>query len=208
MSANYKLVRTPNSKKDGQSMPYHARFVSSGTLSLEEFIKVAEVRSSFSPADIKGVLQLLQDLMVDCLKFGYNIRLEGIGTFSLSIQCPAVMDKKKIRSESVHFRDVTFRSAVDLRKRLKGMPLFRAKEQKGKKTFSTDESRRRMLTYLDRYRFITRSTYMQLNHCCQTKAVNNLNQFCREGILVRHGRGPTTFYMQKEADVLPAGNVK
>ena len=88
MSANYKLVRNPNPnpEESGKSLPLHPRLVSCGTIHTGEFISRAKSRSSFSPADMKGILQLFQDMMVDFLMFGYNVELEGIGTFSVSFQ--------------------------------------------------------------------------------------------------------------------------
>ena len=127
MSANYKLVRNPNPnpEESGKSLPLHPRLVSCGTIHTDEFISRAKSRSSFSPADMKGILQLFQDMMVDFLMFGYNVELEGIGTFSVSLKSRPVMEKNEIRAESIHFKDVKFRSSKELRDRLKTMPVFR-----------------------------------------------------------------------------------
>ena len=57
--------------------------------------------------------------------FGYNVELEGIGTFSVSLKSRPVMEKNEIRAESIHFKDVKFRSSKELRDRLKTMPVFR-----------------------------------------------------------------------------------
>ena len=120
MSANYKLVRNPNPnpEESGKSLPLHPRLVSCGTIHTDEFISRAKSRSSFSPADMKGILQLFQDMMVDFLMFGYNVELEGIGTFSVSLKSRPVMEKNEIRAESIHFKDVKFRSSKELRDRL------------------------------------------------------------------------------------------
>lgn len=57
MSANYKLVRNPNPnpEESGKSLPLHPRLVSCGTIHTGEFINRAKSRSSFSPADMKGI---------------------------------------------------------------------------------------------------------------------------------------------------------
>ena len=70
-------------------------------------------------------LAAFQDMMVDFLMFGYNVELEGIGTFSVSLKSRPVMEKNEIRAESIHFKDVKFRSSKELRDRLKTMPVFR-----------------------------------------------------------------------------------
>ena len=47
--------------------------------------------------------------------YGYNVELEGIGTFSVSLKSRPVMEKNEIRAESIHFKDVKFRSSKELR---------------------------------------------------------------------------------------------
>ena len=52
-------------------------------------------------------------MMVDFLMFGYNVELEGIGTFSVSLKSRPVMEKNEVRAESIHFKDVKFRSSKE-----------------------------------------------------------------------------------------------
>ena len=198
MSANYKLVRTPSPKKSGEERPLHVCYVPNKTVSLKDMEKMLLSTSSFSMADVKGVLHLLQTAIVDNLMMGNDVCLDGIGTFTMSLQCRPVMDKKEIRSESIHFKNVKFRSAKELRKRLWGTPLFRAPEEE-KEEFSTEDCRKRLLWYFDNKQpFITGRAYQALNHCGKTKAAAQLKQFSKEGTLTRQGYGPTTFYTKGE----------
>ncbi|MDR1981194.1 MAG: HU family DNA-binding protein [Tannerellaceae bacterium] len=197
MTAHYKLVRNPNPKKDGQTQPLHARFVPIGTASTDDIIEQIVPKSSFSAADYKGIIQLLQDALVDFLMFGYDVELEGIGTFTVSLQSPPVMNKKEIRSESISFRDVKFRASKALKMRLKTMPVFRAQERQ-RKTFSLEECEKRLIWYLEKNRYITSRIYMSLNQCGKTKAAAQLKQFRKEGKIVRNGYGSTTFYTKGE----------
>ena len=193
MSANYKLVRNPDPKKSGETQPLHVRYVPNGTVSTDKLIKSILPRSSFSSADYKGMLQLIQDAIVENLMFGFDVELEGIGFFTVSLTTPPVMDKKKVRSEAVHFKDVKFRSSKKLRERLQVMPLFRVKEAARTK-FTIEECEIRLMQYLEDHLHITGRMYVALNHCCKTKAAKHLKQFCQEGKIVRLGYGPTTFY--------------
>ncbi|MDL2277097.1 DNA-binding protein [Parabacteroides sp. OttesenSCG-928-G07] len=196
MSANYKLVRTPNPKRDGQVLPYHVRFASNGTIHTREFMQVARDRSSFTEGDIRGVLQLVQDVMADYLMMGYNVEMEGIGTFSISLKAPLVENKRKMRSEQVSFRTVLYRPSATLRERLRPMPVYRAEEVK-KNEFTREECQRRLEEYLTKEPFITGSEYMQLNHCSRAKASNDLRRLKKEGLLERAGNGPTTHYLKR-----------
>lgn len=198
MAAEYKLVRNPNPKKDGSILPMHPRLVSCGTFSIEDMMSDMKGRSSFSSADIKGMLQLIQDMMFDYLLMGANVELDGIGTFSLSLKCRPVMDKKEIRSESIHFRTINFRPSVQLCNRLRYMPVYRAEEDKSDRIYDEEECRKRLLRYLDNNQHITRKRYMRLNNCSRSKACLQLQKFYKEGIISRHGQGPTTFYMRNK----------
>lgn len=199
MSANYKLVRTPNPKSDGQVLPYHVRFASNGTIHTKEFMTVARDRSSFTEGDIRGVLQLVQDMMAEYLMMGYNVEVEGIGTFSISLKAPLVDNKRKMRSEQVSFRTVLYRPSANLRERLQPMPVYRAEEVK-KNEFTREECQRRMENYLTNNSFITGTDYMLLNHCSRAKASIDLRRLKKEGILKRIGRGPTTHYVKSELE--------
>lgn len=114
MSAEYKLVRRPDPHKTDVKQPLYPCFVPSRIVRLDDLARMARGRSSFSSADIKGMLQLLQDLIVDALEYGQCIELEGIGTFGISLKSRPVMEEKEIRAESIRFQDVTFRSSKEL----------------------------------------------------------------------------------------------
>ena len=97
MSANYKLVRNPNPnpEESGKSLPLHPRLVSCGTIHTDEFINRAKSRSSFSPADMKGILQLFprHDGRLPHVRLQRGAR--GIGTFSVSLKSRPVMERMR-----------------------------------------------------------------------------------------------------------------
>ena len=121
MCARYRMVRNPNPTGDKKKQALHPRVVPYGTLHTDEVIKEAESRSGMSGADIKGALRVLADVMVSRLDQGYNIELDGLGFFSVSLTSRPVMDKKEIRSESIHFKNVNFRCGKYLKSKLKTM---------------------------------------------------------------------------------------
>lgn len=181
-------------------MPYHARYVATSTVGMEYLCKMIAQGSTFSSGEVKGLVQALQDLIVRELTFGRNVNVEGIGTFSASLQCPPVMDKKAIRAESVSFRTVTFRPSADLCRKLRTMPLFREPEEKGKQSYSPEERRQRMLEYFERRRRLTGNIYMSLNDCSRACATRDLRKFYREKLIERYGRGPTVYYVKLKVE--------
>lgn len=197
MAARYKLERNPSPTGDKEEQPYHARVVAVGTLKTEGLLRAAQGKSSVSSADIKGTLQLLHELMRDYLMMGYNVELEGIGTFSLSAQCRPVMNKNEIRAESIHFKSINYRPAKILCDKLKATPFVRAEEDK-KERFSPKECEQRLLEYLNNNQLISHADYRGLCHCSKSKAAKDLKRFYAEGKIVRHHFGSSHYYSKPE----------
>ncbi len=196
--ARYKLVKTPNPNKDGKEMPYHARYAAYGTVNLDDLIGGSGGYVPFNSGVIKGVVQFLQEMIIRELKFGNNVELDGIGTFTVALQCPPVMNKKEIRAESIQFRTLLFRPSVKICDQLKTIPLYRLPEEKGNISFSLEERRERLTNRFTKQKRITGNDYVWMNHCSRASASRDLKLFCKEGLIERHGRGPTIYYVRKE----------
>ena len=197
MAANYKLVRNPNpnAKEPEKTLPLHPRLVSSGTLYWDKFIERAKARSTFSPTDMKGIMQLFQDMMVDYLMAGYNIELGGIGTFSVSLQGRPEMEKSKIRSESIHFKTVRFRASKELKERLKAMPVFRDKEKASDPSYLPAEAcEEELFHFLETNPYITSREYRTICGCSRSKAALDLRKYTQEGKLIRKRLGNLHLY--------------
>lgn len=193
MCARYRMVRNPNPTGDKKKQALHPRVVPYGTLHTDEVIKEAESRSGMSGADIKGALRVLADVMVSRLDQGYNIELDGLGFFSVSLTSRPVMDKKEIRSESIHFKNVNFRCGKYLKSKLKTIHLERIPEGKGVLP-PFEERVRRLTEYLNTHHFITCSDYRDLTGCSKYRALEDLNKLINEGKLEKGGYRSTRVY--------------
>lgn len=100
MGANYRMERNPNPKGENDEMPLHPRLI----YNIRELMRYGKEWSTYSEADIAGALRQITDLVAENLRSGNNVEIEGLGFFSVSLQSRPVMDKKELRSESVHFR--------------------------------------------------------------------------------------------------------
>lgn len=198
MSARYKLVRRPSMGKTDEKQPLYPQFAPDGTIRLEELAENAQERG-VGTAQMKAALQVLQDVIVDALRFGQNIELDGIGTFSVSLKARPVMDKKEIRSESVFFQDVTFRSSSKLRDRLQAMMLYRSGEEEviG---FTPEECEARTMKYLETHPYISGKIYRSLCRCGKTKAAADLKRMRQEGKLMLRRIGNSYLYQLAKAE--------
>ena len=81
----YKLQEMPDVHNTGKRKVY-PKIVTNRTLSRKEFIKRMQgYHRGISESTTEAVLLDVADMLVEMLSMGYNVNLEGIGTFSLSL---------------------------------------------------------------------------------------------------------------------------
>ncbi|WP_304246604.1 HU family DNA-binding protein [Parabacteroides gordonii] len=200
MTAIYKMEKNPPKKGSSKKVVLHPRIIPWNTLNTEALISEGSKRSTYTGGDLKGAVRLIADMLAEKLNDGYNVYLDGIGYFSVSLHSRPVEDKKELRSESVHFKNVNFRCCAQLKKRLKNIPLERYKEPK-KNDFSQEEKERRLLWYLGRHAYITTVGYQGLNGCTQYMARKELKQFVTDGLLIEDGTKRMCIYSKRQEPV-------
>lgn len=193
MCARYRMVRNPNPTGEKKKQALHPRVVPLGTLHTDDLIEEVENRSGISGADIKGALRVLADVVADRLEQGYNVEVENFGFLSVSLSSRPVMDKKEIRSESIHFKNVNFRCGKYLKSKLKTMDLERMPEGKGVLP-PFGERVRRLMEYLEKHHYITCSDYRELTGCSKYRALEDLKKLINEGKLEKNGYRSTRVY--------------
>ncbi|MCD7935290.1 MAG: hypothetical protein LUG98_00355 [Tannerellaceae bacterium] len=198
MPAYYKFVRKPAPGVDPNQQPLSVRFVPNEVLEKEEMYEQAARMGGYSTAQVVGMVKLLQNLLVFNLSRGSQVSLEGVGTFSLSVSCPPVTDEKEIRSESISFKDVTFRSSPELRKKLVSTQFFKKEDTTIQRMYLPEERREYFLGYLQTHDLFTRKDYMKLYGCSKMTALNDLKKYIREGLIERTQYGNASVYRKKK----------
>ena len=186
MAANYKLVRNPDPANSDKLKPLHPRIKSLGTLSIEQLADRAQGRSSLSPATIKSALLVISDLLQETLREGYNVNLNNIGYFSVSLKSRPVMEKNEIRSESVHFSHVNFRCAQELKDKLSTMEVTRA-QSVTVPNLSQTEKELRLKKHFEQKLNLTTTEYMNLTYCSRQKALKELKSLVQEDKITKIG---------------------
>lgn len=196
MAANYKLVRNPDPANSDKLKPLHPRIKSLGTLSIEQLADRAQGRSSLSPATIKSALLVISDLLQETLREGYNVNLNNIGYFSVSLKSRPVMEKNEIRSESVHFSHVNFRCAQELKDKLSTMEVTRA-QSVTVPNLSQTEKELRLKKHFEQKLNLTTTEYMNLTYCSRQKALKELKSLVQEDKITKIGSKNATQYLNK-----------
>ena len=196
MAANYKLVRNPDPANSDELKPFHPRIKSLGTLSIEQLADRAQGRSSLSPATIKSALLVISDLLQETLREGYNVNLNNIGYFSVSLKSRPVMEKNEIRSESVHFSHVNFRCSQELKDKLSTMEVTRA-QSITVPNLSQTEKELRLKKHFEQKLNLTTTEYMNLTYSSRQKALKELKSLVQEDKITKIGSKNATQYLNK-----------
>ncbi|MCD8137305.1 MAG: hypothetical protein LUH01_15685 [Parabacteroides gordonii] len=114
MSIEYDLFANP--PRDGESKPkLHARAINLQTVGTDELAAMIEGMSTFTAADIKGAIKAISERLFFCLSNSQSVRLDGIGTFSVTLKCKPVETRKEIHAASISVKNVEFRAAPELK---------------------------------------------------------------------------------------------
>lgn len=98
---------------------YYAVPVRSGLIDLKYIADILEKRSSLSKGDIISTIVGLVDVLQDYLKDGYNVRIDDLGIFSISVSSDGFEDPEQCKPHKVRANKICFRADSNLRRNLK-----------------------------------------------------------------------------------------
>lgn len=120
--------------KDGQEIvKFYPNAVSAGHFSSEDMAKDIAQATSFSEPDVVGTMKAYSIILKERLKMGYNIKLDGIGTFSLSVIGEPCDTEKECKPNKVKVGKIAFKADSKLRKDMLGIKFFKTKIKHSKK---------------------------------------------------------------------------
>lgn len=203
MNAQYDLKPGLGPQETEGEPVLYPRLVPHGTKTLKDIMHHARMHTGLNASTVQGVVTFLEDVLAEYLAEGYNVKLGNIGTFSTTLKSRKVTAKEEIRAKSIHFDNVSFRAAKELKKSINlQMKLERVSPHKAFRTSSneyTAEERFRLLAdYLDKHGYITRSEYSELTGLLKTKAAAELKGWYQEKKIDKDGRVPHIIYKKKE----------
>lgn len=197
--AKYKLQEMPDMDESGKRRVY-PKMVINRTLDTKELIeKMKLYRRAFSPSIIEGVVMDLEDMLVEVLSMGYNVKLDGIGTFSLSLgfedekptEIQAEGDKmlyRKVGVKGVNFKVAPemvkrIRRETDLERDMGGVTVLK------KKLYTREERIARALKVIERNGYITLTDYAYINNLNRCTASKELREITSDKSSPIDGRG-------------------
>lgn len=206
----YKLQEMPHLNGVGKKRVY-PKMVSKGMIDTDTFVeKMSYHDHTISQSVVKAVLADVADCLAEMLAEGYSVKLDDIGTFSLSLDFdddkPKVLtaDDERMIHRRVRVKDVNYKAATELKQQLSQTIEFE-RESGGVKRlltskYTADECLERTLAWIADKGFITLSDYAALNNCSHTKASLMLRQLSsgNEAPLNSKGKGSHKVWVKAE----------
>ena len=186
--AKYKLQEMGDMRYDGKRRVY-PKMVTNRTLSRKEFVKMMQnYHRGISESTTEAVLTDVVDMLTDMLSMGYNVNLEGFGTFSLSL---AFEDEKpreiqvegdKMTYRKVGVKDINFKASPEFVKEVKRETDRELERDMGgvkvirKQLYSKEERVARALEIIEKNGILTLGDYASINNLSRTAASMELKE--------------------------------
>lgn len=107
MAIPFEFYANPNPDPEAPKR-YHPRVVAKGTVSLKEIVETVSGRCTLSAADLHAAVTAIEQVVSENLANGFRVRLDGLGSFSLTLSSPEIDDPTKVRAQNVAVKSVVF----------------------------------------------------------------------------------------------------
>ena len=190
--AKYKLQELNDMRDEGKRRVY-PKMVTNRTLSRKEFVKMMQnYHRGISESTTEAVLTDVVDMLTDMLSMGYNVNLEGFGTFSLSLgfeddkSTEMQTDDDMMKYRKVGVKNVNFNSSpefvkavkmetdCDLEREMSGVKVIR------KQLYSKEERIARALEVIEKNGVLTLGDYASINNLSRTAASMELKELTND----------------------------
>lgn len=196
MKVKYRIYDTPQPDSAQREPLSHARAQTRGTVRLDEMCE--ELRElGINSAQIKAVLDASQRFIYRSLHYGYNVELDGIGTFSLSLCSEPFETEEGKKMMRVKVDNLNFRCNKKLKAKIQDFELEQVKTD-SQSMPGLNTRKKRMTAYLEKHGYINTVRYTEINNCSRYQARKDLTSFVDEGFLLLSGRGSHKVYLLKE----------
>lgn len=112
-------------KKIQKKNPLHLNIVKwyltqekTGTVGMNEIAKEIEGRSALSIGDVQSVLSNMVEIMPLFLKLGQTIKLEGFGTFRITVQSDGTDTAEELNAGHIKGVKLVFQPSMELKRSL------------------------------------------------------------------------------------------
>lgn len=202
MAILFDWYENPKTKdKQGEELTLHPRIKLNGSTTTDELRRHIQEYCSLTETDVLAVLDALSHFVGRELGEGRQVHLDGIGYFVPTLTCtePVTLETKR-KSTKVKLKNITFRPDKALRSEIGVLKVKPLKLRNlTKKRLTDDEVKQKVVNYLRKNEFITRSVVQSICGMTRTTATRQIRRLCEENVLVNKGlqKQPIYFWRKK-----------
>ena len=181
--AEYEMQVSNLPNKDGKSVVY-PRMRLYGQLDLEEVVRRMTRNSTFSPAEVKGMVQALTEEIALCMADGYSVKVGGLGVFTPALGLrdgvereEADADMGRRNASSICVSNVNFKADKELVRRVNKHCRLKRSARKFRRSSDRYTPKERLglaLEYLESHPYLTVGAYEALTGLLHSRAAEEL----------------------------------
>ena len=116
MSVNYRLTELrDNINRNRPQKGWYAQVMTKGTIDTRQLCTEIANKCTMTMPDMYAAIMALGEALAEKLQDGYNVYLDGIGTFSISAESNIVESPDQVKPRDVRWKSVNYRAAVELK---------------------------------------------------------------------------------------------
>ncbi|MBR6197917.1 MAG: HU family DNA-binding protein [Bacteroidaceae bacterium] len=119
MSIPYRVTPMRDNISKSPKKGYYAQVVTKGTIDTLSLCQEISSGCTLTVADLRAAIEAISSSVATNLMNGYNVYIDGLGTFSVSAESKLVESEDDLRAPSVKVKNINFRSAVRLKNTIK-----------------------------------------------------------------------------------------
>jgi predicted histone-like DNA-binding protein len=128
MAIQFKMVPKQNNIASPPEVKYYPCAISQGEVNLNDLAKIVASRCTISRADCHGVIMALSEVIGQQLVQGNIVRLDELGTFSLTLQGTAADSPEPLGKANIKGARIVFQPSRDIKIFLKSIVYKRIRE--------------------------------------------------------------------------------
>lgn len=180
MAVRFEFYETPAPNDKRGDKKYHARVVSYNTAETEEIIHDIHSTCTLTPGDIKACITELSRVLVDRLRGGERVHLEGLGYFQVTLQCDSSDTNPKTRADHVKYKTIKFQPDKKLNADMQTLKVERSDMRKHSSSTANEVVDARLEEYFTTNTIITRRKLETLCELTRTTAGRHINRLIAE----------------------------
>lgn len=199
MSVKYDFYESPVSPDRPRAKSYHARVVGGYTVETKQILDHIQQHGGLSRSAIVYAMSELGTYMAEQLSNGNRVHLDGIGYFSISLDCPRATTPSARHAQSISLKSVNFKPEKELLRNIKKSISFVRTPYKTKsQLLSMDNVKTAIEVHFRTHDHITRRNLEELCGLTRTTAIARLKALVEEGYLVNKGTLKFPIYVVPE----------